>query len=64
MGEGGEGGEEGCHLPGSLPEINRAQAGGASCAAEDVGDSVVRCATLGAQLGWGPADAVEVFLQS
>ena len=49
VGEGGKGGEEGCHLPRSLPKVGWAQVGGAGLAAEYVLDGVVGCPAFRAQ---------------
>ena len=61
VGEGGKGGEEGCHLPRSLPKVGWAQVGGAGLAAEKVLDGVVGFPALRAQWGGQSPDAVEVI---
>ena len=61
MGEGGEGGEEGCHLSGSLPEVGLAQVGGAGLAVEKVLDGVVGFPAFRAQWGGQSHNAVEVI---
>ena len=61
MGEGGQGGEEGCHLTRSLPEVGRAQVGGSGWAGEKVGNGVVGGAAFRAQWGGRSANSVEVI---
>ena len=61
VGKGGQGGEEGCHLTWSLPEVGWGQVGGAGWAGEEVRDGVVGGAAFRAQWGGRSVDPMEVI---
>ena len=59
MGEGGEGGEVGCHLPRSLPQVTRAEGGGMGAAVKEVRHRVLPHAAPRTHRGGGPANPME-----
>ena len=64
VGEGGQGGEEGSHLPRSLPQVSWAEVGEVGSPVEEVVDGVVGRATFRAQWGGESTDSVEVVPQN